>query len=166
MTEPASGEALAFDLELVQQHGHAFDVRFIDSAAPALRVDEPPPLGPDEGPNATRLLATAVGHCLSASLLFCLQSKFRNTPAPLRAQVHGELVRNAQGRLRVGRIEVTLNLGDSAGTLKHLDRCLAQFEDFCTVTESVRQGIAVGVRVLDTQGRALFDSEREVEDAA
>jgi hypothetical protein len=149
MSEPAPGEPLAFDLELVQQHGHAFDVRFIDSAAPALRVDEPPPLGHDEGPNATRLLATAVGHCLSASLLFCLQNKFRN----------------AQGRLRVGRIDVSIRLGDAPGTLKHLGRCLARFENLCTDTESLRQGIAVGVRVFDAQGQALFDSEREAEAA-
>jgi uncharacterized protein YerC len=65
----------------------------------------------------------------------------------------------------VGRIDVSIRLGDAPGTLKHLDRCLTQFEDFCTVTESVRQGIAVGVRVLDAQGRSLFDSEREVEAA-
>jgi hypothetical protein len=36
------------------------------------------------------------------------------------------------------------------------DRCLAQFEDFCIVTESVRHGIPVGVRVVDNMGQELF----------
>ena len=73
------------------------------------------------------------------------------------AQVQGQLERNAEGRLRIGRIDVTIRL-DDADSLKHLDRCLAQFEDFCVVTESVRQGIPVGVRVVDAQGQALFEA--------
>lgn len=72
--------------------------------------------------------------------------------------MRGELTRNALGRLRIGRLGVTIRLDDDAGSLKHLDRCLAQFEDFCVVTESVRQGIPVGVRVVDAQGQALFEA--------
>ena len=34
-----------------------------------------------------------------------------------------------------------------AAPLPHLDRCLEQFEDFCIVTESIRRGIPVTVRV-------------------
>lgn len=33
---------------------------------------------------------------------------------------------------------------------------LAQFEDFCVVTQSVRQGIEVDVEVLDGEGRVLL----------
>ncbi|HET9820988.1 MAG TPA: hypothetical protein VFQ16_04115 [Burkholderiaceae bacterium] len=40
--------------------------------------------------------------------------------------------------------------------VQHLDRCLQQFEDFCVVTESVRRGIPVQVRVLDAQDTPLF----------
>jgi hypothetical protein len=35
---------------------------------------------------------------------------------------------------------------------------MAQFEDFCVVTESVRHGIPVSVKVVDAAGRTLHDS--------
>lgn len=151
-------ESTTFQLELVQQRDYEFNVKFDWPDVAELHLDEPPPLGRASGPNASRLIGAAVANCLSASLLFCLQGKFRNTPGPLRAQVQGQLERNAEGRLRIGRIDVTIRLDDDAQALKHLDRCLAQFEDFCVVTESVRQGIPVGVRVVDAQGQALFSA--------
>jgi hypothetical protein len=70
--------------------------------------------------------------------------------------VHGEIVRNDKGRLRIGRFDVTIRLAENAAALPHLERCLAQFEDFCVVTESVRHGIAVGVKVVDASGGELF----------
>ena len=42
-----------------------------------------------------------------------------------------------------------------AAELEHLDRVLAQFEEFCTVTQSVRQGIPVTVQVRDATGATL-----------
>ena len=38
------------------------------------------------------------------------------------------------------------------------DRILAQFEDFCVVTQSVRESIPVSVRVLDVTGALLHHS--------
>jgi hypothetical protein len=48
-----------------------------------------------------------------------------------------------------------LELANTAATLQHLDRVLAQFEDFCVVTESVRQGITVDVNVYDANGQIV-----------
>ncbi len=59
------------------------------------------------------------------------------------------MTRNAQRRLRIGRIAVDLHLGVSAAELRMLPRILEQFEEFCTVTQSVRAAIPVDVRVLD-----------------
>ncbi|HET8695649.1 MAG TPA: OsmC family peroxiredoxin, partial [Aquabacterium sp.] len=40
-------------------------------------------------------------------------------------------------------------------SLQHLDRVLDQFEAFCTVTQSVGQGIPVKVMVSDSEGKQL-----------
>ena len=81
--------------------------------------------------------------------------KSRQAPEPIRAVVEATVDRNAEKRLRVQRIAVRITLGVSATSLQHLDRALAQFEGFCTVAESVRQGIAIGVEVYDAEGKRL-----------
>lgn len=139
----------AFTIELAQRAtDYRFEVHFDDPALPPLLTDEPPPLGAGAGPNPARLLAAAVANCLAASLLFSLR-KFKNRPEPVRAFATLAMARNAQGRLRIARIDVDLHLGAPAGELKLLEHALEQFEDFCIVTQSVRAGIAVGVRVFD-----------------
>jgi organic hydroperoxide reductase OsmC/OhrA len=148
-------ESLSFSLELEQLRDFEFRVKFDWPDVPDLLLDEPAPLGRSAGPNATRLIGAAVANCLSSSLLFCMR-KFKQTPGTLRAEVHGELTRNERGRMRIGRYDVTIRLADEAAAIQHFDRCLAQFEDFCVVTESVRNGIPVGVRVVDASGAEVF----------
>jgi len=143
-----------FTIELAQQADYRFEVRFDDPALPAVITDEAPPLGAGAGPSPARLLAAAVANCLAASLLFSLR-KFKNHPEPLRAVATVAMARNAQGRLRIAGIDVDLHLGAPAGELKLRERALEQFEDFCIVTQSVRAGIAVGVRVFDRDGTPL-----------
>lgn len=148
-------EPLSFKLELEQQSDYEFRVKFDWPQVNELLLDEPVPLGGSAGPNAARLIGAAVANCLSSSLLFCMR-KFKQTPGTIRADVTGELTRNEKGRLRIERYDVTIRLADEAGAIQHFDRCLAQFEDFCVVTESVRHGIAVGVRVVDAAGTEVF----------
>ena len=100
------------------------------------------------------MLAVSVANCLAASLLFALR-KYKNDPGQLAAKARATLARNEQGRWRVARIAVDLDLGQAETDLAHVDRALAQFEDFCTVTQSVRQGIAVDVSVRDAAGTLL-----------
>ena len=140
-------------VELEQQEDYHFKIHFGDSI-PALDADEAPPLGKGAGPTPVQLLAAAVGNCLSDSLLFALR-KFKQAPEPIRAVVDASVGRNAENRLRVQRIAVRLTLGVSAATLEHLDRALGQFEEFCTVAQSVRQGIDVDVEVYDSTGARL-----------
>jgi organic hydroperoxide reductase OsmC/OhrA len=158
-------ESLSFELTLEQLADYEFRVKFDWPDVADLLLDEPPPLGGSAGPNAARLIAAAVANCLSSSLLFCMR-KFKQAPGALRATVTGELVRNDKGRLRIGRFDVTIHLADTAGAIQHFDRCLAQFEDFCVVTESVRQGIPVGVRVVDAGGAVVFAGPPQAADAA
>jgi uncharacterized OsmC-like protein len=143
-----------FAIELVQQADYRFEVRFDSDAVPVLITDEAPPLGRDAGPNPSRLLLLAVANCLSASLLFALR-KFRAEPGLLRTHATAALLRNEQNRLRVKRMQVDIHLGVAGADLEQLDRALAQFEDFCVVTQSVRAAIPVDVRVIDNMGAVL-----------
>jgi len=140
-------------VSLKQQRDYQFTVVFSDSV-PDLLADEPAPLGEGQGPSPVQLLAAAVGNCLSDSLLFALR-KYKQSPEPLSCEIEAHVGRNDQGRMRVLSIDATLRLGVAAGTLQHLDRVLEQFEEFCTVTQSVRAGIPVTVHVGDANGAVL-----------
>jgi uncharacterized OsmC-like protein len=140
-------------VRLTQTQDYRFEMDFGPEIAP-LQVDEPAPLGGGQGPSPVQLLAGAVANCLSASLLFALR-KFRQQPEPLRSEAVAEIGRNPQGRLRVLGIHVTLTLGVPAAALQQLDRVLASFEAYCTVTQSVGAGIPVTVSVRDADGVVL-----------
>jgi organic hydroperoxide reductase OsmC/OhrA len=65
----------------------------------------------------------------------------------LEAHVATDVTRDARGHMRIGSIHVEL-VPDLVGTDRAgLERCEALFEDFCTVTASVRRGVDVGVSV-------------------
>jgi organic hydroperoxide reductase OsmC/OhrA len=147
----------SIELSLEQVEDYEFRVRFDGTAIPDLTTDETSPLGGDAGPNPSRLLAAGVANCLAASLLFALR-KFKNEPGKLAAKARASLARNEHGRWRITHIAVDLQLADAAAALEHADRVLAQFEDFCIVTESVRQGIAVDVSVRDATGALVHTS--------
>jgi uncharacterized OsmC-like protein len=138
---------------LRQQHDYRFDVHF-DEAMPIVTTDEPAPLGTGQGPSPVQLLSAAVGNCLSDSLLFALR-KFKQAPEPLSCTVEAEVGRNADGRMRVLKMAATMHLGVPAARLEHLDRVLEQFESFCTVTQSVGQGVPIAIQVFDANGVCL-----------
>ncbi len=140
-------------VSLSQQQDYQFKVTF-EGDVPALLADEPAPLGQGQGPSPVQLLAAAVGNCLSDSLLFALR-KFKQQPEPLSCQVSAEVGRNSEGRVRVRAMTAELKLGVPADQLQHLDRVLSQFEAFCTVTQSVGQGIPIAVHVRDANGVVL-----------
>jgi uncharacterized OsmC-like protein len=145
MTQPAS----EFTITVEQSEGFEFVVRFDKAVFAPVRADEPPPLGHDSAPNAARYLAAAVGNCLAASLVFCTQRAGRPL-ADVKASVRVQLVRNEERRLRIGHIDVSLDAPGADAAV--LAKCLPTFEDFCIVTQSVRQGIDVRVSV---NGQAL-----------
>lgn len=140
-----SAVASQFSVRVEQVDGFEFRVTFDKEQFAPLLLDEPPPLGHDAAPNAARVLAAAIGNCLSASLVFCLK-KAGVAASGISADVNVEIVRNDSRRLRVGKVDVTLHTklppNDPA-----LLACLSTFEDFCVVTQSVRQGIDVAVHI-------------------
>ncbi len=138
-------------LVLEQEGAYAFKVDFEGTALESLHTDEAPPLGAGAGPGPSALLLAAVANCLSASLVFALR-KFKNSPGPIRAEIVARKERNAEGRWRIPRAEVVITLADRAADLEHFERVLAQFEQFCIVTQSVREGIEVDVAIVDAAG--------------
>ena len=136
---------------LEQQGPYSFRIDFEGAAFASLRSDEPVPLGAGEGPNPSELLLASIANCLSASLLFALR-KFKNAPGPIRTEILASKARNENGRWRIPRAEVAIHLSEPAAGLERFDRVLAQFEEFCIVTQSVREGMQVDVRIVDADG--------------
>ncbi len=138
---------------LTQQEGYQFDISFTPTM-PHVLSDEPPPLGQGAGPSPAQLLLAAVGNCMSSSLYFAL-SKFKNDPQGMTTTARAQIGRNEAGRLRVLHIDVAIRMGAKGESLNHLDRILGQFEEFCTVGQSVRNGIPMDVSVYDGAGQKL-----------
>ena len=135
-----------FAATLKWREDYQFDVDFEQEGVPRLITDEPPPLGEGAGPNPVRLLAAAVGSCMSASLRYCLD-RARIDVDDLTTRVEGTLVRNERGRLRIGSLRVRLIAAIDPSAVDRIGRCLDVFEDFCIVGQSVRDGIDVTVEV-------------------
>jgi uncharacterized OsmC-like protein len=144
-----------FAVTLTMQQGYAFAVDFEKDGIPELMTDEPAPLGEGLGPNPARLLAAAVGNCMSASLKFCLE-RARLDVQELRTRVEGTMVRNERGRMRIASLRVRLEPTLEADHLERIGRCLEVFEDFCIVGQSVREGIDLSVEVVPTAAPAAL----------
>lgn len=146
-------ESLMPSVTITQIEAYKFTVDF-GQAIPALLVDEAEPIGDSEGPSPEQMLVTGVANCLCASLFFAL-TKFQQDAKGITAQGRCIVDRNLAGRLRVKGIEVRIGLGAEAEALPKIDRVIAQFENFCTVSESVKAGIPVSVEITDGRGARL-----------
>lgn len=135
-----------FQIAMELKKGFAFGVDFGLEGVEDLLMDEQKPVGEGLGPNASRLLAAAVGNCLSASLLFCLR-KSRVEVSTMKTTVKGVIARNEKGRWRLRELEVEIKPEVEEGQRKQLERCLELFEDFCVVTGSIKTGIPVKIIV-------------------
>jgi uncharacterized OsmC-like protein len=141
---------MAESVEIKQHRDYQFASTF-GPGVPALLSDEPEPIGKGAGPSPVQLLAASVGSCLASSLFFALR-KYKQAPEPISVITEPSVGRNEQNRLRIQRMKVKLSLGVPASGIEHLERALAQFEDFCTVTQSVRAAFPVDVEVYDSTG--------------
>ena len=130
---------------LRQESKYKFSVIY-DDLEGSYHSDEPKPLGGSEAPGATEMLTAAIGHCLGSSLLFCME-KSRSPAKRVDVDVETHRSRNEQGRWRIDSIKVVLKADPQEGGQEKLDRCKGIFEQFCIVTESVRKGIPVEVKV-------------------
>jgi len=99
------------------------------------------------GPNPSRMLGLALLGCLSASFIFCLKKK-NLTLDNLSAEAELTIARNEKGFWRVMKVDVDINIkiSDSV-TRKRADQCKKMFEQYCVVTQAVREGIDVEVNL-------------------
>ena len=137
-------ELISTKLMLIE--GYRFKVEFDVYGIPSLVVDEMKPIGKEKGPNPTRLLSAAVGHCISSSLLYCL-GKAKVKVKKLETTVQANVERNKEGYLRIPGLDVQVRLEVSEEDKARVPRCLKVFENYCTVTQSVKKGIEVKVRI-------------------
>jgi uncharacterized OsmC-like protein len=135
-------ESIVTKLGLLE--GYKFKVEFDVEGVSNIIVDEIKPIGESLGPNPTRLLSVAVGHCLSSSLLFCLK-KAKIKVNNLNTLIKTNIERNEEGYLRVESLQVQIRLEVNEEDKQRVPRCLSIFENYCTVTQSVRRGIEVKV---------------------
>ncbi len=140
-------------VDLRQQKDFQFEISFGPNI-PTVLGDEPHPLGEGKGPSPAQFLAAAVGNCLSDSLFFAIK-KYKQDPQPIECTVTAQMGRNEQGRLRITQMHAVLTLGVPAESLEHMDRVLSSFEAFCTVTQSVGQGIDITLEVFDSNKKKL-----------
>ena len=140
------GDTQTVTVSLRRKEGYRFEVDWgLPGGAAPGEIDEPKPLGTGAGPNAARLVASAVAHCLSSSLLFCLAKS--HAPADtIGAVAQADIERNERGRWRLSRIRVELDPRFPIEHAAQVERCKTMFEEFCIVTESIRHGIPVDVR--------------------
>jgi uncharacterized OsmC-like protein len=144
-----------FTVTLARISGYEFEATFDSSQVGPIMLDEPEPLGAGRGPNASRLIGAAVGNCLSASLLFCLE-KAKQQVRSIDTRVVGAVRRNARGRQRLAQLDVQLTIDVGDEQPERVKRCLDLFEEYCVVTESVRKGIEINVAVTDPDGADLY----------
>lgn len=131
---------------LTRTNGYKFEITIDELKGSKITMYEPPPVGTAAGPTAAMMLSSAIGHCLSSSLMFCLE-KSRVKVEDISADVELSMERNVRGRWRVGEIKVIIKPKVSDIDREKLERCKGLFEDFCIVTASVREGVKIDVEV-------------------
>jgi uncharacterized OsmC-like protein len=141
-----SEDEKTFNVSMKREKDFVFKVDFgLDGFD--FKMDEPEPVGSDAGPNASKVLAAAMGNCLTASLLFCL-NKARAEVGGIETKVEGKMRRNEKGRWRIAEINIDINPEINTEEFgSQYERCNKLFEDFCIVSKSIEKGIPINVEV-------------------
>jgi organic hydroperoxide reductase OsmC/OhrA len=124
--------------------------------------DEPDPVGDNAGPSTPALLGSALGHCLSAALLEALKHAHIDV-SDCETDAVAVVIPNEKGLPRIDHVEVTIRPRIPASSRK-ADHCADIFQNYCTVTQSVKRGVDVRVQV-DFQVDAASEAETEEQPA-
>lgn len=107
--------------------------------------DEPDPIGTNAGPSTPAMLAMAVGHCLSASLVETLRHAGIHVQT-LTTEAVSVVAPNEEGLPRITHINVSIRPVVEKES-RNIQRCIDVFERYCTVCQSIRPAIPVHVEV-------------------
>ena len=126
-----------------------FKLDFLNPVLSELLIDETHDVESSEavGPDPSKLLLAAVMGCLNTSFAFCL----KKAKIPLKGmKATGELtsLRNEEGFWRVSKIDIDVSpeIKIEKG-IPRMEKCMEIFHDYCTITQSVRQGIPVNFTI-------------------
>lgn len=131
---------------------HQTRYRFVSQASEDGRLhgepyvsDEPDPVGEASGPSTPALLASAIGHCLSASLFEALRRAHIEVFG-FETEAVAVVKPNAEGLPRIDHVDVRLCplVKDQSERSK---RCAEIFEKHCTVCASLRKALDIRVSV-------------------
>jgi organic hydroperoxide reductase OsmC/OhrA len=124
------------------------EVKFPKMESYKLSIEAPPELGgKGKAPNPDRVLAAAVGGCLTLSFLLNLQG-LRLYPKELNTKVKANIRPDDKGLPRFKSIDVEITpVFEGAINKETLKKVLDTFQYFCTVTQAVRSGVPVNVTV-------------------
>ena len=135
-----------FTIDVERLDNYKFKVKFDKESMGEIITDETEEVGGEgEGPNPSRLLAASTLNCLMASLTFCLKKK-KVDLSSLKGEVTGTIER-VDKRLRVTEFDVNIYPSVDEEDKEKLKKCVDIFENYCVVTQSIRNGIDVNVDV-------------------
>ncbi len=134
-----------FTVDIERLEDYKFKVKFDKESMGELITDESGEIGGEEGPSPSRLLAASTLNCLMASLTFCLDKK-RVDLESLEGKVDATIER-MDGRLRVTELDAAIKPEVATEDEEKLEKCKELFENYCVVTQSIRNGIDVNVDV-------------------
>jgi len=142
-------QIFTLEINLKRKEKYKFEVDFGKDTIPTLMLDElkEVPGGEETGPTASMLLGAAVGNCLSASLIFCLEKK-RIPLTDIKAKVILKRQRNEKGFWRILEINVELYPQTLLNNVENYERCLEIFRNYCIVSSSIVSGIPINVDVI------------------
>lgn len=141
-----------FDVQLSYRDGYIFENVATEHGSQSGSMylsDEPDPVGTNSGPSTPAMLGSAVGHCLSASLL----EHMRTYGAPAEAKCVVSDVRiivhkGDEGLPRIREIGVQIKANDN-GALSDTSRGSIErnFKKHCTVSASLLPAFPINVEL-------------------
>jgi len=141
-----SADEKEYAIRIKRLEGYRFEVDFGPEVHGKIFVDEDPPLGSNDGADPSRLLAASIAQCTLSSLLFCMQ-KSRATVGDMEAEAKITFGRDENRKLRIMGISITADVTVPEEEKAKLDRCLPMFQDYCTVSQSVKRGIPISTEI-------------------